>query len=531
MSSAAGPGHTEGVLTADRDGLTLRPTGDLPAVVDVLFDGRRTLSSGRDDAVPTDDGAWRIPWPPALAAALTGVATVSVRDSVTTDVLATAEVLFATDVAVDPGTAPRLDLRDAQGRWLSVNKWGRLAPSFDGMDATGVQSRLLDRLQQLVHDLEDLGTAPFLCYGTLLGVVRDGRLIAHDDDADVAYLSAHHHPADVAIENFRLEARLRERGYAITRHSAGHLQIPFEVDGALDHYIDIFTALEVDGRTYLCFHVGADGLDLSRRREVELGGHTFPVPVEAEGLLAATYGPHWRVPDPSFRFTTPPEVRSRLNTWMGEFHMQRDYWQDFYASPDSQRVPRVESSFARWVDERLDGAAAVIDVGTGTARDARFFASKGRRVVGVDYSHAAVQAARELSEAEGWPSEFREVNLGDLHAVGSLVADLDWAAGWHLYARFLVHAIDDSARANLWVLAGAVVRAGGECWLEFRTDRDEQEQHVFGEHFRRYLAPEQVRDELAAHGMAVLESVHSRGLAVHGQEDPWVARLRVGSAG
>ncbi len=69
-----------GPLTADGDGLTVHPTGDLPAVVDVVFDGWRTLSSRRDEAVRTADGGWRITWPPALAAALSGVATVSVRD-------------------------------------------------------------------------------------------------------------------------------------------------------------------------------------------------------------------------------------------------------------------------------------------------------------------------------------------------------------------------------------------------------------------------------------------------------------------
>jgi LicD family protein len=109
------------------------------------------------------------------------------------------EVLGSGDVAFDDEPT-RLDLRNQQGRWLSVNKWGRLAPSFDGLDPAArhaLQDRLLDRLGVVQRELEDLGLQPFVCYGTLLGAVRAGDLIPHDDDADLGYLSRHEPPADV----------------------------------------------------------------------------------------------------------------------------------------------------------------------------------------------------------------------------------------------------------------------------------------------------------------------------------------------
>nr|WP_275585577.1 methyltransferase domain-containing protein [Blastococcus saxobsidens] len=381
-------------------------------------------------------------------------------------------------------------------------------------------------------ELEALGVEPFICYGTLLGAVRDGDLIPHDDDADLGYLSRHEDPADVVWENLRLSRALVARGYSVLRHSGGHLQITFADPGAgQDHYIDIFTAFRVEGRTYLCFQVGDEELDLREREQLSLRGRSYPAPANSDALLAATYGPGWRVPDPSFTFTTPPRVRSRLSTWIGEFNMARDYWQDFYQSPGVDRVPATESTFAGWVAERLPEGAGVLDIGTGTARDARFFAREGRRVLGIDYSSAAIERARGLAAQEGWSADFRVVNLGDLTSVGDLVADLDGTVDWHLYARFLLHAIDDTARANLWTLAGAVARRGGECWFEFRTSEDQDATHVFGEHFRRYLSPEQVTDELAEHGIEVVERVHGQDLAPYRDENPWVGRLRVrGSA-
>ena len=512
------------LVTADGTNLSVRMDGNerLPAVADVLLEGVRTVSFPAE-AFEAGGAGWTVRWPDSLTAALTGRAELTVRDAVSGRPLGRADVVFTPD----PG---RLDLRDGHGRWLSVNKWGRLAPSFDGMDAGPVQARLLRRLDGLIDDLRAAGVDPFVCYGTLLGLVRDGRLIPHDDDADLAYLSAHEHPADVARESRAIERALRARGHSVLRHSGGHLQVRFDLDGALDHYIDVFTAFRAEGRTYLCFQVGDDALDLSRLGTLTALGREFPVPVEAEALLAATYGPGWRVPDPSFTFTTPPAVRGRLQSWFGEFTMQQDHWQDFYSSAAADRVPLEESTFARWVVDRVDGQPPILDIGTGTARDARFFAMKDHPVTGVDYCEAAVSRAQQLSAREGWAARFSVVNLADLESVAAFVQSMDWGRGWHLYARFLVHAIDDVARANLWTLAALVARHGGECWLEFRTERDAGVAKVFGEHFRRYLPTQQVVEELRARGLEVCEQVEGQGLAPYRDEDPWVARLRVGAA-
>lgn len=207
--------------------------------------------------------------------------------------------------------------------------------------------------------------------------------------------------------------------------------------------------------------------------------------------------------------------------------MPSDYWQDFYRSADVSRVPNDESAFARWVDERLPASAGVIDVGMGTARDTRFFARDARPVAGLDRASAAVQHAADLSEQENWGGRFAVVDLDDRDSVDAFVADLDWTIGWHLYARFLLHAIDDEARANLLSLAAKVVGNGGECWFEFRTAKDQNEAHVFGEHYRIFLPPQQVVDEVSALGLRAVEVIEGRGMAVYGEEDPWVARLRV----
>ena len=57
------------------------------------------------------------------------------------------------------------------------------------------------------------GIEAFPAYGTLLGAVRGGRLIGHDSDADLGYVSEHTHPVDVMRESFRLQRALADMGY------------------------------------------------------------------------------------------------------------------------------------------------------------------------------------------------------------------------------------------------------------------------------------------------------------------------------
>ena len=224
----------------------------------------------------------------------------------------------------------------------------------------------------------------------------------------------------------------------------------------------------------------------------------------------------------------PPTIAAEPDSRTGACTLSNDHWQSFYSGAASERVPLEESTFARWVTERVEDHPPIIDVGTGTARDARFFAMKDHQVVGLDYSEAAVDAANRRSEAEGWGATFQVVDLADARSVAAFAVGQDWTRGWHLYARFLVHAITDEARGNLWTLLTQVVAAGGEGWLEFRTDKDADAEKVFGEHYRQYLPLEQVADELRARGLRVLEQIESQGLAPHRGEDPWVARVRVG---
>jgi SAM-dependent methyltransferase len=442
-------------LTADEHTLRLGSWGD--ATVDVCFDGRRVLSVAATDHPPDRSGRVRIDWPALLRPKLRGVADVSVRDHLTGEVIAQATVTFRGDMG-------RLALTDDDGRPLSLTKWGRFNRSFDTVPAQ-VKEGYLDDLENVMRVLrEECGVQPFVAYGALLGAVRDGRLIGHDVDADIGYLSEFSHPSDIARETFRIERVLRGHGMRVVRQSAGFLALHFpQLDGT-ERNIDIFTAFMVDGVVYqtndLQMAAGVD--DMLPLATVRCEGRAMPAPARPERYLEAAYGPEWRVPDPGFAYDTPRPLQRAMTGWFGQLRRERNWWREHY---DGRRAG-APSDFAQWVAGGLPVGCTVLDVGCGLAADSGYFASAGHRVVGVDFVAALAAHFRQATKTRR-RSRFIKLNLYALDETLRFGARLAREPGQRaVYARRLFDDLRPDGRDAFWRLASMVLRQGGRCWVE-----------------------------------------------------------------
>lgn len=151
--------------------------------------------------------------------------------------------------------------------------------------------------------LRGLGREAFVVSGTLLGLVRGGGLLAHDDDVDLAVVLGSSAVTDVAAEWVDLKARLGADGLldpAFDNDGKHHCRV--RVHGGVD--IDLFPAWLDGDRVFVWPHTHGDldRNDLLPLAHREVGGATVTTPRDAERMLALNYGPDWRVPDPTFRF-------------------------------------------------------------------------------------------------------------------------------------------------------------------------------------------------------------------------------------
>jgi SAM-dependent methyltransferase len=507
-------------LQADDNGLVLPEGVEVEGTYDVLLNDLHVWSLTPERDAKAVGGRLVARWPKGLERHLRGRARIVLRDHVSGAELARGDHVFRGD------TEAEVQVTDRAGNPLILDKYGRLTRPLAGEDSSTLD-HLMDQVVELLQALNDRAGVPaFVSYGTLLGAARSGQLIGHDNDVDLTYVSLQAAPVDVIREGYRVERALKDAGFVVRRGSGTRLNVRLpQADGTL-RFVDVFTAHWVDGILYTPQDTGFE-LPVSTilpLTTVQLHGREVPAPADYERLLAETYGPSWRVPDPSFKYDTPRWLARRIAGWFGGLRAHRKPWDTFYGGPGRQ-LTRKPSPFAEWVQERDPSSRAVLDVGAGNCRDSMFFARQGRRVTAVEFSQGILErTARRLDERLPGLSLVM-VNLNDSRevlALGTEVSHRDEPTD--VYCRLTLDAVEPLGRENILRLASMALRREGHLYLEFRTPRDKGAAHHF-DLPRKFLEPDDVVREIERRGGTVVHRESGRGLAPFEEEDPHVCRI------
>jgi SAM-dependent methyltransferase len=479
-------------VRVDADGITARSGREL--VLDVQFDGRRIWSLWlHRDGEPRGRDTF-VAWPKGLARFLDGTAQVSVV------VHSTGEVLYDREHSFGTSTG-RIEVVDGEGNPLATDKTGKLVKTFGNRSSEHVVP-LLDATAEVLAALGKAGVEPFLAYGTLLGAVREGRLLGHDSDADLGYVSRHTTPVDVMRESFRLQAGLAEMGYETQRYSGAAFKVKVaEADGSI-RGLDVFGGFLRDGMLYL---MGEIRTPFKEEWVFPLGtavleDRTFPVPADPARLLAATYGPRWRTPDPAFHFETPSSTHRRLNGWFRGIRVNRALWDRVYRvrpAPESWEPSTLaRDAFAAHGDQ-----ASYVDIGCGHGVDVRWLGQQGATAWGLDQVPEAYEtAAAETAHAD--QTRYLYLNLLEMRSVlstGALLAR--GPAPRVVLGRHLVDCLERPGRVNLYRLAGMALRDGGELHLEFLARKGND--GYAGRHRVRARRPDRIAAELKRAGATI----------------------------
>lgn len=491
--------------------------------VDVLFGGNRLWSFNPDRDGQHELGGVTIAWPKAIKQRLKGVAQVSVVPHLG------GAAFFEGQVRFGESSEP-LEFVDDAGNPVTLDKGGRLQRTFDRM-APEARAELIDASKRVLVDLvEECGLDAYLVYGCLLGAVRDGKMIGHDSDADLAWVSKYTHPFDIIRESRAAERKMRSLGWKVVRMSAANFKVWVPLSTGKRAGVDVFGSFHIGDHFHLTGSLRGklDRDQIMPFGSVLLEGVEFPAPRNLEAFLAYTYGPGWKVPDPAFHFDHPPENTEMMSQWWRGSRGMLWHWSKFYNSPRAAKVPSKASDFAGWVNTRLSTGSRIVELGAGSGRDAVWLAAQGHDVLATDYSGTALDAIKRLAHEHQVTIPTRSLNLESLYSTLTNIARLTHEPGTrHVYARMLVDSLAPEAHATLWRFCSMLGRSGGHTFLEFRTTANEGAPAFFGNHRRFYADPDEIAAGIASYGGTVIDRVVGTGLAPLGKENPEICRMEV----
>jgi len=161
------------------------------------------------------------------------------------------------------------------------------------------QSEVWRQIRQIVGILQEEGVDSFANSGTLLGLIREGSLLPHDDDADLGILVPGDDLEQVVSNIMKLFIALARRGMISAWHvenGCKHIALKNEVP------LDLFPAWILNGQLYTYPHGVIEPEKVHPLSLFDIQGQSIPIPNNSESFLELCYGQDWRTPDDTYSY-------------------------------------------------------------------------------------------------------------------------------------------------------------------------------------------------------------------------------------
>lgn len=204
---------------------------------------------------------------------------------------------------------------------------------------------------------------------------------------------------------------------------------------------------------------------------------------------------------------------------------ERAYWDNYYHTGGAPQFP---TQFAAFTMSVADRDYYLVDCGCGSGRDSMFFARAGFSVLGLDASEEAVNLCSTRALKAGLRNiAFKRIDFNDHSACEQMARFVIEQAGEVpvlVYARFLLHALEERGQLALLNFAKELCGRSGLLAVEFRTHRDRHQEKATAAHYRRYINPADFSNDAFRVGFKLEYQVEGFGFAKYKNDDAHVYR-------
>lgn len=201
-----------------------------------------------------------------------------------------------------------------------------------------------------------------------------------------------------------------------------------------------------------------------------------------------------------------------------------DYWNTYYKTKKKQIT--VPSQFAAFAIQEFGNQedTIIIDLGCGDGRDSYFFSSHGFQTIGIDGSLEAINNCKQNFNHDLLDFFCYDIEEQSLYEkIKEIITSQNKKLVF--YSRFFLHAINDNQQNILLNNLKNIMPKDSLCFFEFRTNRDEFQEKITLNHYRRYLSPMDFTVEVTRIGFDILYFVEGFGYAKYRKDDAHIARF------
>lgn len=165
------------------------------------------------------------------------------------------------------------------------------------LSTTNLTNVLLE-LKELISNIAELGAESCISSGTLLGFIRDGMLLPHDDDIDISVLIHGANEKEIAQNWSSLMNGISTRMPIIHKYGFIAVELPCGIE------VDLFPMWVLDRRVYAYPYLYGEVSEsvFFPLIERDWAGVKIPTPTNPEHILSVNYGDDWQKHDPYWSF-------------------------------------------------------------------------------------------------------------------------------------------------------------------------------------------------------------------------------------